>query len=136
MDRETETRLKKKIMANEELTEEEKKLFVNYDEWKAAHDQARKDTIEGIRWNAWPVLFLCAFFLLSTAFQNTRYILAAEGGADVSTYLTTGVSWLLGLAGAAGSLYMKHKAGQIAKRASEAKQLTVAEEESPEAEND
>jgi len=134
MDRETEERLKKKILANEELTEEEKKLFVNYDEWKVAHDQARKDTIEGIRWNAWPLLFICAFFLLSTAFQNTRYILGVGGGVDVSTYLTTGLSWLLGLAGAAGSFYMKHKAGQISKRISEANQLMVAEEESSEEE--
>ncbi len=136
MDRETEARLKKKIMANEELTEEEKKFFVNYDQWKAVHDQARKDTIEGIRWNAWPILFICAFFLLSTAFHNTRYIMAAGGAAAVSTYLTTGFSWLLGIAGAAGSFYMKHKAGEIAKRISEAGQLAVAEEELPEEDAD
>ncbi len=127
MDRETEARLKKKIMANEELTEEEKKFFVNYDEWKTAHDRARKATIEGIRWNAWPLLFICAFFLLSTAFHNTRYIMAAGDGAAISIYLTTGFSWLLGLAGAAGSFYMKHKAGQIARQVTEAGQLAVAE---------
>ena len=130
MDKATEERLKKKIMANEELTEEEKAYFKNYDEWKIAHDQARKDTIEGLRWNAWPVLFICAFFLLSTAFQNTRYLLAAGGSA--SLYLTTAASWLLGLASVAGSFYMKHKAGAIAKRTANASQLTVVEEDAAE----
>lgn len=128
MDKATEERLKKKILANEELTEEEKAYFRNYDEWKIAHDQARKDTIEGLRWNAWPLLFICAFFLLSTAFQNTRYILAAGGAVDGSVYLTTAVSWLLGLASVAGSFYMKHKAAEIAKRTADASQLTVVEE--------
>jgi len=136
MDKETEARLKKKIMANEELTEEEKQYFVNYDEWKLAHDQARKDTIEGIRWNAWPILFICAFFLLSTAFHNTRYLISAGGAAAVSTYVTTVLSWLLGIGGAAGSFYMKHKAGQIAKRISEANQLTVVEDGVSEEEGD
>lgn len=128
MDKLTEERLKKKIMANEELTEEEKKYFVNYDEWKIAHDQARKDTIEGLRWNAWPILFICAFFLLSTAFNNTRYILASGGGASGSVYFTTAASWLLGLASVAGAFYMKRQANKIAKRAADANQLTVAEE--------
>ena len=132
MDKATEERLKKKIMATEELTEEEKAYFKNYDEWKAAHDQARKDTIEGLRWNAWPLLFICAFFLLSTAFQNTRYILAAGGTENGSLYLTTAASWLLGLASVAGSFFMKHKAGEIAKRAAKANQLTVAEDDAAE----
>lgn len=89
MDKETEARLKKKIMANEELTEEEKANFVNYDEWKVAHDKARADTIEGLRWNAWPALFICAFFLLSTAFNNTRFIIALSGNVGSDVWLTT-----------------------------------------------
>lgn len=128
MDRELEARLKKKIMANEELTEAEKKYFVNYDAWKAAHDQARKDTMDGIRWNAWPALFICAFFLLSTAFQNTKYLLAVGGNADVSVFVTTGVSWVLGIAAVVGSFYMKHRANEIARRISNASQLAISEE--------
>lgn len=132
MDKETEERLRKKIMANEELTEDEKKYFVNYDEWKIAHDQARKDTIESMRWNMWPMLFICAFFLLNTAFQNTRYILAVGGQANGSIYLTTAASWLLGLASVAGSFFMKRKANEIAKRIASGNQLTVAEEDASE----
>ena len=69
-------------MAGEELTEEEKAYFGNYDEWKVAHDKARADTIEGIRCNAWPALFICTFFLLSTAFINTRFLFAVHWQAS------------------------------------------------------
>lgn len=129
MDKETEERLKKKIMANEELTEEEKAYFVNYDEWKIAHDKARADTIEGLRWNAWPALFICAFFLLSTAFNNTRFIVAVSGNADRSIWLTTIASWILGIAAVIGSFWMKRKANAIQRRAREAYQLEIAEPE-------
>lgn len=129
MDKETEARLKKKIMANEELTEEEKANFVNYDEWKVAHDKARADTIEGLRWNAWPALFICAFFLLSTAFNNTRFIIALSGNVDSSIWLTTIASWFLGIVAVIGSFWMKGKANAIYRRAQEANQLEIAEAE-------
>lgn len=129
MDKETEARLKKKIMANIELTEEEKKHFVNYDQWKIAHDQARKDTIEGLRWNAWPALFICAFFLLSTAFQNTRFILAVSGNVGSDIWMTTIASWFLGIAAVIGSFWMKGKANAFSRRAQEANQLEVLDEE-------
>lgn len=129
MDKETEARLKKKIMANEELTEEEKANFVNYDEWKVAHDKARADTIEGLRWNAWPALFICAFFLLSTAFNNTRFIIALSGNVDRSIWLTTIASWILGIVAVIGSFWMKGKANAIYRRTQEANQLELADTE-------
>lgn len=132
MDKETEARLKKKIMAGEELTEEEKANFVNYDEWKVAHDKARADTIEGLRWNAWPALFICAFFLLSTAFNNTRFLCAVHWQAESGIITTTIASWILGIAAVVGSFWMKHKAAKIAKAIAESNQLMVASQEEPE----
>ncbi len=128
MDKETEARLKRKIMANEELTEEEKQYFQNYDEWKVQHDKARQDTIEGLRWNVWPVLFICAFFLLSTAFNNTRYLNAVNWQADFSVYLTTLSSWLLGGVSAVGAFWMKKKASVIQQRANAANSLALSED--------
>lgn len=128
MDKETEARLKKKIMANEELTEEEKKFFKNYDEWKVEHDRARKATIEGLRWNAWPALFICAFFLFSTTFQNIRYLQAVNWQAEPSVYAITIISCLLGTVGAVGAFWMKHKASKIFEQANQVTSITLAEE--------
>lgn len=129
MDRETEARLKKKIMAGEELTEEEKANFVNYDEWKVAHDKARADTIAGLRWNAWPALFICAFFLLSTAFNNTRFLIAVGWQNQSDVLVTTIASWILGIAAVIGSFWMKNKAAKIARAVAESNQLMVASQQ-------
>lgn len=128
MDKETEARLKKKIMAGEELTEEEKAYFVNYDEWKVRHDQAHKETLEGLKWSAWPILFICGFFLLTSAIRNTKYIMAVSGGVPTSTWLMAIGGWILGVGAVIGSFYMKHRANEVQKRAREANQLMLAEE--------
>ena len=128
MDKDLERALKKKIMAGEELTEEEKKYFVNYDEWKAAHDAAHAATVEGLRWNAWPVLFVCAFFLVSNAVQNIRIISALGGAAGSSLYTQMVISIVLGAASVIGSFYMKHRANEIHRKQSEVGALIVTEE--------
>ncbi|MDO4623393.1 MAG: hypothetical protein Q4B22_10620 [Eubacteriales bacterium] len=127
MNKELEKELKRKIMAGEELTAEEKSYFVNYDEWKAAHDSSRAGLIESYRWNVWPFLFICAFFLLTTAFNNTK-IWRAGGAMDTGTMAATIASWILGIAGVIGSFLMKGRANKLAQERREANQLILAPE--------
>jgi len=107
MNTQVENKIHDKILKGEDLTDFEKQqMGMDYDEWKQMHEASRESLIEIYRWGSWPMLFICGFFLLSSAVRNTRYLM--EGGqADTSVLFVAAAGWVLGLASVAVSFYMK-----------------------------
>lgn len=114
--------LQRKILKAETLTEEEKKQFgMDFEEWKLYHDTEREHMIEGFRWGVWPILFICGFFLLSSAISNTKY-LQVDPSAGVSVWVTTIVSWVLAAASIIGAFWMKNHGHRLKMRQLEKEQ--------------
>lgn len=114
--------LQRKILKGETLTEEEKKQFgMDFEEWKFYHDTEREHMVEGFRWGVWPILFICGFFLLSSAISNTKY-LRVDPSAGTSVWVTTIVSWVLAAASIIGAFWMKNHGHRLKMRQLEKEQ--------------
>ena len=114
--------LQRKILKGETLTEEEKKQFgMDFEEWKFYHDTEREHMVEGFRWGIWPILFICGFFLLSSAVANTKY-LRVDPSAGTSVWVTTIVSWVLAAASIIGAFWMKNHGHRLKMRQLEKEQ--------------
>ena len=86
MDKQTENEIRKKVLRGEELTEQEKRqMGMDYDEWKQMHEESQESLLETYWWGSWPMLFICGFFLLSAAVNNTRYLM--DSGACQCDYV-------------------------------------------------
>ncbi len=73
---------RERILSGEELTEEEKQQFgMDYDEWKAMHDESRQELVESYRWGSWPMLFIAGFFLITSGIRNTKILMELGMGA-------------------------------------------------------
>lgn len=114
--------LQRKILKGEELTKEEKKQFgMDFEEWKKYRDAERENMAEGLRWGAWPILFICGFFLLTSAVSNTKY-LRIDPGAGTSVWVLTIVSWILAAASIIGAFWMKNRGHKLRMRQLEREQ--------------
>ena len=114
--------LQRKILKGETLTEEEKKQFgMDFEEWKFYHDTEREHMVEGFRWGIWPILFICGFFLLSSAVANTKY-LRVDPSAGTSVWVTTIISWVLAAASIIGAFWMKNHGHRLKMRQLEKEQ--------------
>lgn len=114
--------LQRKILKGETLTEDEKKQFgMDFEEWKFYHDTEREHMVEGFRWSVWPILFICGFFLLSSAISNTKY-LRVDPSAGTSVWVTTIVSWVLAAASIIGAFWMKNHGHRLKMRQLEKEQ--------------
>ena len=107
MDKQTENEIRKKVLRGAELTEQEKRqMGMDYDEWKQMHEESQESLLETYWWGSWPMLFICGFFLLSAAVNNTRYLMNG-GQPDASVIAVAAAGWILGLASVIMSFWMK-----------------------------
>lgn len=105
---------RERILSGEELTEEEKQQFgMDYDEWKAMHDESRQELVESYRWGSWPMLFIAGFFLITSGIRNTKILMEPGMGAGAGIIALAVASWALGAVSIVVAIFMRKKSKEL-----------------------